>query len=389
MSTEKSPHSADQSPHPWWVAANPSDDPIQVEGDRAKKWSSLPIPLLIALTVIAGATGAGLDRLLNVHSASIVTSTSTVERAPGSIAEIAARVSPSVVNISASSGQGADTGSGFFINSNGYILTNNHVIELAATQGGQITVALADGNSYPARVIGREPVFDIAVLKIEVSNAPALTLGDSDKVVVGDSVIAIGSPLGLVGTVTSGIISAKDRAVSTGSTSQNSFINAIQTDAAINPGNSGGPLVDLTGAVIGINSAIASLNTSSLFGASQSGSIGLGFAIPMNQAKKVAEEIIKTGKATYPVIGISVDTSYQGVGAKIANDARGIMQDGPAQKVGMKPGDIITEFAGKKISNSDELVVAIRSRSVGEKVAITVSRGNSILHFTVTLVSAK
>jgi len=350
---------------------------------------NLSVGIALAIALFAGATGAGLDRLLNVHSANVVSTQSAIERAPGSIAAIAAKVSPSVVNIDASSAQAADTGSGFFIDSNGYILTNNHVIESAATNGGQIKVTLSSGESYPANVIGRAPEYDIAVLKIDVSSAPALTFGNSEKVVVGDSVIAIGSPLGLAGTVTSGIISAKDRAVSTGSSTQSSFINAIQTDAAINPGNSGGPLVDMTGAVIGINSAIASLDTTSTFASSQSGSIGLGFAIPINQAKKVADQLIKTGKATYPVVGVKIDTTYQGDGARVAPIAGGVLAGSPAAKVGIKPGDIITEFAGKKITNSDELVVAIRSHSVGERVSITVLRGGTKKVFSLTLVASK
>ena len=377
------------SQHPWWVAAAATDERVEVESAPKRSGLTLSLPILLAATLAAGAVGAGVDRIFVSHSANLVQSHAAVERAPGSIAEIAARVSPSVVNIDASSSQSADTGSGFFIKSDGYILTNNHVIETAATTGGDIKVTLSTGDTYPAKIVGRVAAYDLAVLKIAVTNAPALTLGDSDKVVVGDSVIAIGSPLGLAGTVTSGIISAKDRAVSTGSSTQNSYINALQTDAAINPGNSGGPLVDMTGAVIGINSAIASLNTSGVFGSSEAGSIGLGFAIPMNQAKKVAEELIKTGKATYPIVGINIDPSYQGVGAKIADIPTAVLANGPAQKAGMKPGDVIVEFAGKKISNSDELVVAIRSHSVGDKVSITALRGGSTLHFTLTLVSAK
>ncbi len=372
------------SEHPWWM----SSDQVNFTEPAKKSSKQVTIGLAIAIALFAGATGAGLDRILNVHSANVVSSHSTIERAPDSIAAIAAKVSPSVVNIDASSAQGADTGSGFFFDSNGYILTNNHVIESAVT-GGRIRVTLSSGSTYSATVVGRAPEYDIAVLKIDVSSAPALSLGDSEKVVVGDAVIAIGSPLGLAGTVTSGIISAKDRAVSTGSSTQNSFINAIQTDAAINPGNSGGPLVDMTGAVIGINSAIASLNTSSAFSSAQSGSIGLGFAIPINQAKKVADQIIKTGKATYPIVGVKIDTSYQGEGARVAPASDAVLAGGPAAKAGIKPGDVIVEFAGKKITNSDELVVAIRSHSVGEKVSITVLRDSTKKSFSLTLVAGK
>jgi putative serine protease PepD len=202
---------------------------------------------------------------------------------------------------------------------------------------------------------------------------------------VGDAVIAIGSPLGLSGTVTSGIISSKNRAVTTGNGSgESSFINAIQTDAAINPGNSGGPLVDATGAVIGVNSAIATLGTSS-----QSGSIGLGFAIPINQAKKTAEQLIKTGSATYPIMGISVDTRFTGTGALISSEGVGITPAGPADKAGLKTGDVIIEFGGVIIGNSDELIVAIRSKNIGDKVKIKYTRNNITKEAFVTLTGSK
>jgi len=212
-----------------------------------------------------------------------------------------------------------------------------------------------------------------------------LQLGNSDSVQVGDAVIAIGSPLGLSGTVTSGIISSKNRAVTTGGGSgESSFINALQTDAAINPGNSGGPLVDATGAVIGVNSAIATLGFSS-----QAGSIGLGFAIPINQAKKTTEQLIRTGSATYPVMGISVDTRYTGTGALITSEGVGITPGGPAAKAGLQAGDVIIEFNGSEVDNSDELIVMIRSKNVGDKVKIKYKRSNLTKEITVTLAASK
>jgi len=223
-------------------------------------------------------------------------------------------------------------------------------------------------------------------LKINATSLKALQFGDSEKVAVGDSVIAIGSPLGLTGTVTLGIISAKNRAVTAGeSQSQNSFINALQTDAAINPGNSGGPLVDSTGAVIGVNSAIATLG--SMLN-SQTGSIGLGFAIPINQARKTAQQLIKNGKATYPVIGVSVDMNYSGSGAMIAKNAGSISKGSPAEKAGLNAGDIITEFDGRAITSSEELIVAIRSKNVGDKVKITYKRGGTLKSATLTLTAS-
>jgi putative serine protease PepD len=290
-----------------------------------------------------------------------------------------------VVSIRATASDGGSTGSGFVIDSSGYILTNNHVIAESVLSGGSISVRLNDGSSYPAKIIGRDSSYDLAVLKIKATSLKALQFGDSEKVAVGDSVIAIGSPLGLTGTVTLGIISAKNRAVTAGETDENSFINALQTDAAINPGNSGGPLVDATGSVIGVNSAIATLGSS--FN-SQTGSIGLGFAIPINQARKTAEQLIKNGKATYPVIGVSVDMNYSGSGAMIAKNAGSISKGSPAEKAGLNAGDIITEFDGRAITSSEELIVAIRSKNVGDKVKITYKRGGTLKSATLTLTAS-
>jgi putative serine protease PepD len=317
----------------------------------------------------------------------LVKSTSTIERPVGSVAEIAQRVLPSVVSIEASAKTGGSTGSGFVIDSAGFILTNNHVIAASVSSGGSISVRLNDGSEYSAKVVGRDNSYDLAVLKITGARLKALQFGDSDKIAVGDSVIAIGSPLGLTGTVTLGIISAKNRAVTAGeSESDNSFINALQTDAAINPGNSGGPLVDATGAVIGVNSAIATLGTTVN---SRTGSIGLGFAIPINQARKTAEQLIKNGKATYPVIGVSVEMSYSGKGALIAKSADAISQGGPADKAGLKSGDIITEFNGREITSSDELIVAIRAQNVGDLVKISYKRDGVLKSTSLRLTASK
>jgi len=365
---------------PWWLAASQSDQP-----QLPTRSAGISIRLALVMTLLAGGVGAIVDRTLTLHNTNLVSTHSSVQRAPDSIAGIAARVSPSVVSIDAQTPSGGDTGSGFFIQSDGTILTNNHVVEGAVTSGGSITVNLTNGKSYPAKLIGRDSSYDLAVLKIDVTDAPALQLGDSEMIQVGDPVIAIGSPLGLAGTVTSGIISAKNRAVTSGGgTGESSFINALQTDAAINPGNSGGPLVDINGAVIGVNSAIASLGASF---SSQSGSIGLGFAIPINQAKKTAEQLIKTGKATYPLMGISVDSAYAGGGARIANVPNAILPGGPAAKAGLKAGDIILEIDGKAVANSDELIVAIRSHNVGDRVTVKFQRGTATRTVSLTLTS--
>ena len=364
---------------PWWISDyQPSQAP-----EPKRQRSVTALALLMA--VIAGVIGSYIGRATtNLHTqTNLVSTKSIVERAPDSIAAIAARVSPSVVSITVATGSGGDTGSGFFISSSGYILTNNHVVSGAANGRGNIRVLLANNKSYPAQLVGRESSYDLAVIKIDVTDAPALALGDSDKVQVGDGVIAIGSPLGLTGTVTSGIISAKNRAVTSGSGSgESSFINALQTDAAINPGNSGGPLVDMSGAVIGINSAIASLG--SAFGG-QSGSIGLGFAIPINQAKKTADQLIKSGVATYPIMGIQLATNFSGSGALVAAVTVGY----PAAKAGIQKGDVITEIDGKEIANSDEAIVIVRSHDVGDALKIKFTRNGSTKEVSIILVAAK
>ncbi len=367
---------------PWWLSANDLQPALQ--NNRS---AGIGIRLALVMTLLAGGVGAIVDRALSMHNSNLVSTHSAIQRAPDSIAGIAARVSSSVVSIDAQTSGGGDTGSGFFIQSDGTILTNNHVVEGAVTSGGSITVNLTNGKSYPATVIGRDSSYDLAVIKIDITDAPALQLGDSEKIQVGDPVIAIGSPLGLAGTVTSGIISAKNRAVTSGGgNGESSFINALQTDAAINPGNSGGPLVDINGAVIGVNSAIASLGSSF---SSQSGSIGLGFAIPINQAKKTAEQLIKSGKATYPLMGISVDSTFAGPGARIANTANAILPGGPAAKVGLRVGDIITEIDGITIGNADELIVTIRAHNVGDRVKIHYLRGGTTRTAVLTLIAKK
>ena len=343
----------------------------------------------VLIAVLAGSIGgvlgvnAGGGDLFN--RVQLVSSTSTIQRAPDSVAGIAQRVLPSVVSISTRSIGGSGTGSGFVIDSSGYILTNNHVISNAAQTGGSIQVSLSDGTFYSAKVIGRDASYDLAVLKINASGLKALQFGDSDAVAVGDLVIAIGSPLGLSGTVTTGIISAKNRAVTAGeSDSESSFINALQTDAAINPGNSGGPLVDATGAVIGVNSAIASLGTTS-----QLGSIGLGFAIPINQARKTADQLIKNGVATYPVIGVSLNMNYTENGAQVATNGRGILPESPAEKAGLRGGDVIIEIDGKEIYSPEELIVSVRAKNVGDRVTLGYLRDGVKKTVTLTLIAAK
>jgi len=362
------------APAAWWQAPAPSKS--------GKGTVALIAVLAGSLGGFLGVNAAGGDLF---NRAQLVSSTSTIQRAPDSVAGIAQRVLPSVVSISTRSIGGAGTGSGFVIDSSGYILTNNHVISKAAQTGGSIQVSLSDGRFYSAKVIGRDVSYDLAVLKITAPGLKALQFGDSDTIAVGDLVIAIGSPLGLTGTVTTGIISAKNRAVTAGeSNSESSFINALQTDAAINPGNSGGPLVDATGAVIGVNSAIASLGTTS-----QLGSIGLGFAIPINQARKTADQLIKNGVATYPVIGVSLNMNYTENGAQVSTSGRGILPGSPAEKAGLRGGDVIIEIDGKEIYSPEELIVSVRAKNVGDRVTIGFLRNGVKKTVTLTLIAGK
>lgn len=365
---------------PWWIPATKNGKSNLITRSNA-------ILLAFVAGLVGSIFGASSSGSLFGNSINLSRTSDSVERAPGSVADIAKRVIPSVVSIEAGSRNSGSTGTGFVIESTGYILTNNHVISEAVERKGSIEVTLNSGQKYSAKVVGRDSSYDLAVLKIAATGLTALQFGDSDQVAVGDSVIAIGSPLGLSGTVTLGIISAKNRAVTAGdSGSENSFINALQTDAAINPGNSGGPLVDSTGSVIGVNSAIATLG--SAFG-SQSGSIGLGFAIPINQARKTADQLIKNGKATYPVLGVSIDMKYEGEGALITKNDKAILPGGPAAKAGLKAGDVIIKFDGRTISSAEELIVAIRAKNVGDKVELTYTRNSVSATITVVLDAGK
>ncbi|CAB4711093.1 unannotated protein [freshwater metagenome] len=355
------------------INANSTFNSLPPSRQSRKRKGYIPFNVAVTMAVIAGAIGgvignAGGGSLFD-SGAKFVSVDNSIERPPDSISALAAKVLPSVVSISVRNGSEGGAGTGFVIRSDGYLLTNNHVVEGVAN-GGSLRVSFSDGKTVNGKIVGRDSAYDLAVVKVDLRNLRALQFGDSDKVQVGDSVIAIGSPLGLAGTVTSGIISAKDRAVTAGSrTSEGSFINALQTDAAINPGNSGGPLVDKSGAVIGINSAIATLDSSS----SQTGSIGLGFAIPINQARRTAEQLIKTGKSSHPVIGVSLDTRYMSGGARIAE----VMAGSPAANAGIVAGDTIIGIDGKSVNSADELIVAVRAKQPGDSVKLLLSANGS------------
>ena len=281
------------------------------------------------------------------------------------VKNIAAAVTPSVVSIEVTATSGSGTGSGSIYKTNAtssYIITNNHVVESAATSG-TISVELLNGDLIDAKIVGRDSNYDLAVIQVQRGNLPVIAIGDSSKVSVGDPVIAIGSPLGLASTVTSGIISALNRPVTTGAVGAESYVDAIQTDAAINPGNSGGALVDSQGRIIGVNSAIASLSSGGT-----TGSIGLGFSIPINEAKRVIDEIIATGKSTRPVLGVNLDSTYTGVGAKILKLTPG---EG-AEKAGIPVGSIIRSIDGVKTNDQVAAIVRIRSYAPGAVVTVVV-----------------
>ncbi|MFB6780195.1 S1C family serine protease [Streptomyces sp. NPDC056352] len=379
---------------PVWGAPGQPQTP---EAPRKRRGGGL-VAAVAAAALVAGGIGGALgywaaDRNDNNSSGSTTVAASNpqvLKRDPGTVAGVAAAALPSVVTINAQSGDGeGGTGTGFVYDKEGHILTNNHVVASAANSG-QLTATFSNGKKYDAEVVGRAQGYDVAVLKLK--NAPSglapLALGNSDQVAVGDSTIAIGAPFGLSNTVTTGIISAKNRPVASGDGSggSNSYMSALQTDASINPGNSGGPLLDARGAVIGINSAIQSTGSSAQ---SQAGSIGLGFAIPINQAKNVAQQLIKTGQPVYPVIGATVSMDERTGGAVISDQGSGgtpaVSPDGPAARAGLKGGDVITKFNDSVIDSGPTLIGEIWTHKPGDKVTLTYKRDGKVSTAEVTL----
>lgn len=340
--------------------------------ERKKKRKNTPLSAVIVISLVFGGTAGGALGYLAADFSNGVSNTTSqvletskpvaITPATETVSQIVQNVKPSVVSIKAEGNSGSGTGSGFIYREDGYIVTNNHVAA-PAINSGKLTVYLQDKTSYEAKLVGRNASYDLAVLKIDATGLKPVNIGDSSAINVGDLTVAFGSPLGLTGTVTSGIVSAINRPVTAGGADDQSFISAIQTDAAINPGNSGGPLVNGQGQVIGVNSAIATLGNGT-----QSGSIGLGFAIPINQAQRVISEIIESGKSTTPIAGISIDSTYDGVGAKIAE----VVADGPAASTDLKVGDIVTKINGEAVEDSTELIVAIRRNNPGDTIVLTV-----------------
>jgi putative serine protease PepD len=356
--------------------------PAGQTGRRRPRSASLIAVAALTALVIGGAAGYGGATVAQRTGPSVTTASPSappgVTRTPvppappsANTVEVAKRVLPATVMIQA----GRGTGSGFLIDRDGRIVTNNHVVA-DAVNGSRIRVIFSDGRRQNALLVGRSPSYDIAVIRVSgVASVQPMELGDSDQIQVGEPVIAVGSPLGLPGTVTEGIISARNRPVmvaeNAAADSPTAYINAIQTDASINPGNSGGPLVDAGGRVIGVNSAILT------FAASRN--IGLGFAIPINQAATIADLLIKNGKATYPVIGASVQDGPSGV---VLGE---VQAQGPAGKAGLRKGDLITKMDGQPVATMEELIVSIRTRRPGEVVVLDYARGSTPGQARVTL----
>ncbi len=381
--------------------AEQADKPVRTEPVPAERFSlrqalferrlrpSSLIGLLVAALLVGGVGAAigvfaanRLPAAVTDPQFQLATVAPSVTREPGSVADVAARVLPSVVSLEIRTGDTGETGSGVVIDGSGYILTNNHVISTAATDpSAELTVIFNDGKQsrVPGIIVGRDPLTDLAVLKADINGATVAQLGDSAALAVGDPVIAIGSPLGLAGTVTTGIVSAKDRPVRLqgGGSDTDAVIDAVQTDAAVNPGNSGGPLVDSSGAVVGINTAIRTL------GGDSSGSIGLGFAIPITMAKSVAEQIIRSGTVQHSTIGVNARSATDGVtdGAQVQN----VQQGGPAAAAGIAEGDVIVKVGDRSVGNADELVVAVRENAVGATVPVVLMRGGREMTVNVTL----
>ena len=348
---------------------------------------------LLAAVLASGGTYA----VTQLTETGTPTATSTVIQGSATAPDwtaVAKAVSPSVVSIDVTTQQGSGAGSGVILDDSGHVLTNNHVVG-DATGTGAINVTLADGRTYGATIVGTDPSTDLAVIKL--TSAPSdltpISLGDSSVLKVGDPVMAVGNPLGLSGTVTTGIVSALNRPVSTseaspspdGQTSSDTVVtNAIQTSAAINPGNSGGALVNAKGELIGINSSIASLGASQ---GSQSGNIGIGFAIPVQEAKTIADQLIKTGQAEHAFLGVSAkdttvkDGSAQRAGAQVASVSDGT----PAAQGGIKTGDVIIAVNGQPVDSSTALVAQIRAMSAGDKATVTLIRDGARQDVQVTL----
>ncbi|MEV8537890.1 trypsin-like peptidase domain-containing protein [Streptomyces sp. NPDC051572] len=393
--------------NPWhrydpWASPAPLKQAATPERQRSrtrKLLAASALALALLSGGIGGVVGAHLER--DGIGGGIVLPQAGEEdsqRAPGSVAGIAARALPSVVTLHVTGDEESGTGTGIVLDTRGHILTNNHVVESAGGDG-RISVSFSGGQTVKGKVVGRDTGYDLAVVQVRgVRGLTPMPLGNSDNVRVGDPVVAIGAPFDLDNTVTSGIISAKERPITAGGEASDgsdvSYVDALQTDAPINPGNSGGPLLDAQGRLVGVNSAIRSADDGVGDGteSGQAGSIGLGFAIPVNQAKRVAEELINTGKATHPVIGVTLDMEYAGDGARVATKGSGdgpaVIPGGPGAKAGLRAGDVITQVDGERVHSGNELIVRTRAHRPGDHLRLTLRRGGKDMTLSLVLGSA-
>ena len=386
-STHEMPAVADRTPHHTADTSDDREPTVMLPVDAQDDDGTTPPPrgrrrlagtlALVLLAAGAGVGGAAAYDAIRDDGGTVVSSLDAADTgsAPaGEIEKVAQKLLPSVTQVNVSGGGSAGSGTGIIISSNGQILTNNHVVESAADDGGSITVAFNDGSNAKAEILGRDAVTDLAVIKADgKSGLQPATLGTSADLKVGQEVVAIGSPFGLESTVTSGIISALNRPVASSDAGGNdqTVFPAIQTDAAINPGNSGGPLVDLQGRVIGINSAIRSNGGIS----SDAGSIGLGFAIPIDLAKNVSQQLVKGEKVQHARIGVTVGPAIAqdditAIGAEVKEVTKGSAGD----DAGLEVGDIITAVNDTPIVSSNALVASIRGYQPGETITVTYTR---------------
>ncbi|MBP3948151.1 trypsin-like peptidase domain-containing protein [Corynebacterium sp. Marseille-P3884] len=354
-------------------------EPFPVQPEKKKGLGAGAVLAISLITGLIGGVGGGAAASMLTGSETSIGASNNQnsleapvkkERTPapdGSVEKVAESVLPAVVSIEVATRKGGAEGSGSIISADGMVLTNHHVVAEAGGEGAQVRVTLNDGTKHPAKFIASDVNTDVAVIQIEgVKDLPTIQFGDSSDLAVGQSVVAIGSPLGLSATVTTGIVSALNRPVRAAQGGgQSSLMDGIQTDAAINPGNSGGPLVDMNGHLIGMNSVIASLSQGE---SGEAGSIGLGFAIPSNFARRVAEQLINEGKARQPMLGVEVDIRAQTGGALVSK----VQPGSPAEKGGLKAGDIVTRINDRLIESSDALVAATRSFDFGETVELEV-----------------
>ncbi len=356
---------------------------------RQHRW--VPWAALGAALVVGGVIGGVIGAATNSSSASSTPSASGLGSSSLSVCNVTAvadKVLPSVVTISVTGSAGAGTGSGEVIRSDGYILTNNHVISAAAT-GGSIDVQFSDGQTLPATLTGRDPLTDLAVIKVDSSRSlPVIAMGSSSSVQVGQAVVVLGAPLGLSDTVTSGIVSALDRTIEVPGENDTSalLVSAVQTDAAINPGNSGGAMVNCSGQLIGVPSAGATVPSAS--GESSGGSIGLGFAIPVDLAETISDEIISTGSVTHAFFGVqTVPVSQDATQGQVPTGlyVRAVVPGGPAERAGLRADDVITSINGQPATSNVQLQELTLTKKPGDSVPLQFWRNGRTASATVTL----